>query len=204
MEAAGLSAAHDEKPLTRPPSSAAAHVCGSSRAATAAAAEAGRRQGGGSSTHGSGKDGASEDEAGEGAAPTYAQRLAAAGGDDVQHARGVLAAALCKARQDILLSVFVTRPAIWSPFFNLAQASLSLCQPLCACLVGGGGQGCRCPPAAAAGPSRCAAAATYAEPLHRSSACATAACGRPMLARFPCTLTLFDTLTLSPTLVLDH
>lgn len=37
--------------------------------------------------------------------------------------RRALAAALCKARQDILLSAFVTRPAKWSPIFNLLQAS---------------------------------------------------------------------------------
>ena len=55
-------------------------------------------------------------------APTFAERLAGSSGRDMD-ARGQLAAALCKARQDILLSVFVTRPAVWSPLFNLIQVA---------------------------------------------------------------------------------
>lgn len=56
----------------------------------------------------------------EAAALTYAQRLRREGGE--LRSRGHLAAALCKARQDVLLSVFVTRPAVWSPLFNFLQA----------------------------------------------------------------------------------
>eukprot|EP00887_Chlorella_sp_A99_P006922 scaffold2.g6922.t1 len=54
---------------------------------------------------------------------TFASRLAGEGGPGgtPRRSRGQIAAALCKARQDVLLSVFVTRPAIWSPVFNLVQ-----------------------------------------------------------------------------------
>jgi hypothetical protein len=149
---------------------------------------------------GSGKDGAWD-----GMAPTYSQRLAAAaGGDDVQHTRGMLAAALCKARQDILLSVFVTRPAVWSPFFNLAQASLSLCQPRHACLPLQASL-CQPPlaslsvPAGSAAVARAAAALlppqqsppgaprqqqTCAEPPHRSSAVLLRPAADPCLSAF--------------------
>ena len=67
--------------------------------------------------------GSSSIEGGEGdagqPAQTFAQQLRGDGG--VLRSRGHLGAALCKARQDVLLSVFVTRPAIWSPAFNLLQ-----------------------------------------------------------------------------------
>ena len=57
-------------------------------------------------------------------APTFAERLAAEGG--ALRSRGHLAAALCKARQDVLLSVFVTRPACWSPLFNVLQEFIAM------------------------------------------------------------------------------
>ncbi|KAL4429856.1 hypothetical protein ABPG77_010973 [Micractinium sp. CCAP 211/92] len=64
-------------------------------------------------------DKGSEAGGGQAAAPTYAQRLRREGGE--AGSRGQLAATLAKARQDILLSVFVTRPAVWSPLFNFLQ-----------------------------------------------------------------------------------
>lgn len=83
-------------------------------AAAAAAAEEGRHGGGGSGSDGT-----------EGApAATFAQRMAGHAGP--LRSRGHLAAVLCKARQDVLLSVFVTRPAVWSPFINVCQEFIAM------------------------------------------------------------------------------
>ncbi|PSC68501.1 plant MCA23-20 [Micractinium conductrix] len=63
--------------------------------------------------------GSVHDSARDGGTDTYAERLRAEGG--VLRSMVHMGAALCKARQDVVLSVFVTRPAIWSPFINLMQ-----------------------------------------------------------------------------------
>lgn len=104
-------------------------ACDSPTAGALGHAELGRLQ----HAAGHGSEG-SEAGSGAGAAPTYAQRLAREGG--ARLSRGNLAAALCKARQDILLSVFVTRPAIWSPLFNFLQASRQGARPAAAVAQG--------------------------------------------------------------------
>ncbi|KAI7837031.1 hypothetical protein COHA_009108 [Chlorella ohadii] len=90
--------------------------------AAAAAEEGGLKQAwGGLSPAGS------EDEAGipsQATARTFAERLQADPGP--LRSRGHLAAALCKARQDVLLSVFVTRPAVWSPLLNFVQEFVAM------------------------------------------------------------------------------
>ncbi|PRW60336.1 glycerol transporter [Chlorella sorokiniana] len=57
-------------------------------------------------------------------ARTFAERMRADAGP--LRSRGHLAAALCKARQDVLLSVFVTRPAVWSPILNFVQEFVAM------------------------------------------------------------------------------
>lgn len=108
-----------------------------SAAAEAAAAAAGLAE--------AGQGGHASSSPGEGDGPTktYAQRLAGAAGP--LRTRGHLAAALCKARQDVLLSVFVTRPAVsppgllvgfgveWGGCCGAARVAQQGCPPMHAC-----------------------------------------------------------------------
>ena len=104
--------------------------------ATCEAAEAGRAPSRASTSSSDSKEGSPA--GGQASVPQLRLRATgpAKGAAAAFRDRRAVAAALCKARQDILLSTFVTRPAMWSPVFNFLQASTRprpppACPPAC-------------------------------------------------------------------------